>query len=427
MQTAPQTGRDKLTRQMPLTNRAIARVKWRQHRFIVNDRDGLRLAFYPAGRRTWQLRTVILGRPALLTVGYWPELSLRAARERAALLEAAIERGEDPRVAADSGERVTVAAFARRWLREVVSKARKNPEPIEKRLARHILPRLGQQTLARVTMADVRGLVFAERDAGRAASAVAIRDILWRIFDYARICGLVTGNPAEALERKFIARLRSRTRSLSTAELKQFYQGLRSERLGARAAIALELLLLTLARKSELLQAQWKHIDLAAGTWEVPAESSKSGQAHVVYLSGRAVALLSCLLDSARAADHYVLTARNSGTQPMAPNLLNKAIERVNWGMPHFTPHDLRRTASTHLNEKGYSADWIEKALNHAVRGGVRGVYNRAQYAPERKRMLEEWAEWLEGLKDGWGLRSRKPRFLPRVHAQDNGAGARED
>jgi integrase len=83
----------------------------------------------------------------------------------------------------------------------------------------------------------------------------------------------------------------------------------------------------------------------------------------------------------------------------MAPNVLNKAINRVDWGMPHFTPHDLRRTASTILNEQGYSPDVIEKALNHAVRGGVRGIYNRAQYAAERKRMLQEWADYLEGLK----------------------------
>jgi integrase len=74
---------------------------------------------------------------------------------------------------------------------------------------------------------------------------------------------------------------------------------------------------------------------------------------------------------------------------------------RVKWGIPHFTVHDLRRTASTHLNEKGYSPDVIEKALNHSVRGGVRGVYNRAQYSAERRKMLQEWSDWLEGLKDG--------------------------
>ena len=89
-----------------------------------------------------------------------------------------------------------------------------------------------------------------------------------------------------------------------------------------------------------------------------------------------------------------------SATQPMTPSALNKAIGRLEWGMEHFTVHDLRRTGSTALNEKGYPADVIEKALNHSVRG-IRGIYNKAQYAEQRKKMLAEWAGWLEGLKDG--------------------------
>ena len=99
--------------------------------------------------------------------------------------------------------------------------------------------------------------------------------------------------------------------------------------------------------------------------------------------------------------DDYVLPSQNSSTQPMAETTLNKAIARVGWGMPKFVPHDLRRTASTILNEKRYDADAIEKALNHAVRPGVRGIYNKAQYADERKQMLADWAEWLEGVKNG--------------------------
>jgi len=95
-----------------------------------------------------------------------------------------------------------------------------------------------------------------------------------------------------------------------------------------------------------------------------------------------------------------VLPAQSSRTQPLSPSALNTAIARVDWAMPHFTPHDLRRTGSTILNEQGYAPDWIEKALNHAVKG-VRGVYNRAQYAEQRRQMLGEWAEWIEKLRSG--------------------------
>jgi integrase len=94
-----------------------------------------------------------------------------------------------------------------------------------------------------------------------------------------------------------------------------------------------------------------------------------------------------------------VLPMRDALTEPIGAAALNQAMARVKWGFPHFTPHDLRRTASTHLNEQGYNADWIEKALNHTPLG-VRGTYNRAQFGEERRRMLQEWADYLEGLKD---------------------------
>ncbi len=399
-----------------LTDLQIAKLKWRADRYKlpVHGGPGLYLAVFPRGRRTWQLRVNIFTKPVLLTLGYWPEMTVKAALAKARLFNQMIARGEDPREssAADARARVTVNAFARRWLRDVVAKARKDVTPIERRLERDILPAIGRMKLREVSLADVRSIVFERRDAGRDAAAVGLRDLLLRLFNYARTCGLVDVNPAAALERKYIARLRSRTRALSEAEMKPFYQTLKSPRLGMRVSIALDLLLLTLARKSELLNARWKHVDLSQGTWEVPAELSKSGRPHVVYLSNAALRHFLALNNSywmrdgskirpgyTPGSEWFIFPHRNSNTQPMAPNLLNKAIKRVDWGMPAFTPHDLRRTAVTHLNEKGYSADVIEKAANHAVRGGIRGVYNRAQYAAERKKMLEEWAEYLEGLK----------------------------
>lgn len=370
---------------------------------------------HPRGRKTWQLRTPIGGKSVVLTLGYWPEMSVRSARRLARNRREMAARGEDPRKG-ENPVSLTVQAFAKRWIREVVSKSRKNPAPIERRLTRDILPRMGMLKLGQITVDDVRRLIFAKRDGGRPAAAVALRDLLFRMFEYARVHGLVKLNPAEPLERKFIARLRSRKRALSESELRKLYLNGRFSggRLGIRNWIALELLLLTLARKSELLEARWKHIDLEKGLWEVPAELSKSGLPHVVYLSRQAEDLFRELVPVAAEQpdskhshpgtrrvdpDEYVFQHQSSRTQPMSPNCLNRAISRVPWGMPHFTPHDLRRTASTILNEKGYVPDVIEKALNHAVRGGVRGIYNRAQYAAERKQMLQEWADYLEGLK----------------------------
>lgn len=397
-----------------LTDRQIAKAGVRAASYHLADRAGLRLAVRPRGRRVWQLRAEILEKPAILTLGYWPELSVRAARRRAHAARQAIAAGHDPRQTRQAMANVTVASFASRWLREVVSRNRKSIEQVERLLKRDILPSLGRLPIQKVEFSDIRLLVFRKRDQGSAAAAVKLRDALERMFRYAVTCGLILENPVSRLDRKVLGRLRARTRSLSAAELTLFFRHL--PKTGSRNALALELLLLTLARKGELLGAQWKEIDLEAGTWEVPAEKSKSHLVHVVYLSERARAIFGILwpLNAERpgaahshsgtrrlSPDDYVLPSQNSSTQPMAETTLNKAIARVGWGMPKFVPHDLRRTASTILNEKRYDADAIEKALNHAVRPGVRGIYNKAQYADERKQMLADWAEWLEGVKNG--------------------------
>jgi integrase len=349
------------------------------------------------------------GKRAVAVFGTWPQVRLPEARKTAALMLKSIAKGEEPK---KLPPHISVSAFAARWMAEVVEKARKDPAPVARVLKRDVLPLIGHRRLTAVTSEAVRSMIFAKRDAGRPEAAANLRHLLKRLFDYAVVCELIDRNPVAGTPLKYVTKHKSRTRALSQAELVQFFRKLPA--LGYRHAAALELVLLTLCRKGELLGARWKHVDLGQGIWEVPAELSKSGLPHVVYLSRQALAIFRILGNAAmpegfgsgvhgRSIDPeaYVFPAQNSHTQPQAPTTLNMALRRVNWGIPHFTVHDLRRTASTHLNEKGYPADVIEKALNHAVRGGVRGVYNRAQYAAERKKMLEEWADWLEEMKDG--------------------------
>lgn len=398
-----------------LTDSWIARLSWRLETYSLPDRKGLRLNVSPSGKKTWQLRAVIKGKDALMTIGYWPEMSVRSARSRAHKLRAAIKAGEDPRLTRQIISSISVSAFSKRWLMEIVSTRRKDPREVQRVLDRDILPALGRLPIRKVMPSDIRSLVYRRRDEGKPAAAIKMHAALGRLFDYARNCGLILRNPVAEVDKKYLGRLKSRTRALSTLELGAFYRGLRSPRLGFRSAVALELLLLTLARKGELREARWKHIDFEAATWEVPAELSKTGVPHIVYLSPRAVEVFKSLwpLDGelpgtthahsgTRRVDpeEFVLQAASSRTQPMSEPLLNRAVARVKWGIPHFTIHDLRRTGSTILNEQGYKPDVIEKALNHAVRGGVRGVYNRAQYSEERRQMLREWADFLGKFRD---------------------------
>lgn len=362
---------------------------------------GLQVSVTEQGTVSWRFRYRFAGQSEVVTLGRHPEFTLKRAEFERRRLRRRIANGENPaairRHQHTAGKQPTVREFANRWMIEVVGKVRKHPEHVERLLAREVLPVFGRQHLSSVTAAEVQRIIFAKRDAGYPIAARNLRNTLKRMFEYARVCQFVSSNPVDATPLKFIGPEHSRTRTLSTEQLRIFFQRLRSLELNRRVALALEVILLTLCRKSELRLARWDHIDLGKGLWEVPAELSKSGQPHVVYLSRQAAARLADLKALAGRAE-MVLPARDSVTQPMTPSTINKAMKRIRWSIPNFTPHDLRRTGSTILNEHGYNSDWIEKALNHTVRG-VRGVYNRAQYGEQRKRMLQEWADFLEGLR----------------------------
>jgi len=164
--------------------------------------------------------------------------------------------------------------------------------------------------------------------------------------------------------------------------------------------IALRLILLTLTRKSELRLARWEHIDFERGEWEIPPEQSKTGKGQIVYLSRQAQELFMRKRPSSMRPGGYVFPALGSnGSSPIGQSTLNRALERARRGMVHFTVHDLRRTGATRLSEMGFSPDWIEKALNHKL-GGVRGIYNRAEYGTQRRKMLQVWADAIDALQD---------------------------
>ena len=385
-----------------LTDAKIRALRPQKKRYTVTDRAGLGIEVMPTGLKVWRLRmdTITLeGREpgskvaCKVTIGRWPNTSISAARKTSKRLresEYGLDRGrQEPAPAVP-----TVRAFGERYIQEVLERDRKNPAQLKRMLEREIWPAIGLRPIDQVEGAVLRDLIFRKRDSGRPAAAAAMRNLLKRMWDYAIVCGVATVNPAAATPLKFIGRAHSRSRTLSKWEVGNFLWTLyATEQIGLQQKLALHLLLLTMARKSELLTATWAEVDLGRGIWEIPAEHAKTGKAHIVYLSRQAVEILveadeTCL-------QGCIFPAANSTTQPMAAGTLNRSLARVKWGMPHFTIHDLRRTAATLLSEAGYPADVIEKALNHTIKG-VRGVYNRAEYGEQRREMLQAWADMVD-------------------------------
>jgi integrase len=170
----------------------------------------------------------------------------------------------------------------------------------------------------------------------------------------------------------------------------------------AVTAYALKLSPLVFVRPGELRHAEWTEFDLDGHEplWRIPAEKMKMGEQHIVPLAKQAVVLLR-ELKGLTGRGRYVFPSLRSGSRPMSDNTVNAALRRLGYTSEEMTGHGFRSLASTCLNEQGYHPDLIELQLAHAERNQVRAAYNKAQRLPERRKMMEAWADYLDGLRAG--------------------------
>jgi integrase len=388
---------------MPLTDLAIRALKPQPNRYSRTDERGLVLEVFPTGGMLWHYRYRVNGKAERVTLGRYPALSLRQARIERDKRESMVAQGLSPaaqkRLAKSALSADTkLADFADRYLQEVVAKDRKDITIPRRYMVKSILPAIGHKLVSDVSTEDIRAIIWRKKAEGFDAAAGAIRGVLKRLFDYALTVGLVQTNPVLALPMRHVHRARSRDRALNPEEIRLFLKAVLDSNIRRQFKLALRLILLTLVRKSELMLARWEHVDVDRAEWSIPAENSKTGKPHLVYLSKQSLAFFEELRTLA-GGSALVLPGRGTLTKPFASNAMNQALKVALQGqdIPAFTIHDLRRTASTLLHEQGWPSDVVEKALNHTI-GGVRGVYNRAEYAQQRKEMLQFWADYVDEL-----------------------------
>ncbi len=388
---------------MALTDAQIKALKPKAKRYSETDDRGLSLEVYPTGGMAWRYRYRLDGKLEKVALGKYPAVSLKAARQRRDELAVEVAQGKSParqkqlrKVAL--ADATTVREFGELYFKDIVIRDRKDTKIIRRYLDKVIYPKIGNRPIRQVGAADIQAFIFEKRDHGFPAAAADIRNLCKRMWDYAVVREAAAVNPATALSVRFITSARARTRALSPAEIQIYLNAVYQSGIRRQFKLALHLILLTLVRKSELLFAQWQHVDLDKAEWLIPEANAKTKVSHTVYLSLQAVALFRELKALAGTSE-WVLPGRSGPDKPFAHNSLNKALNGVNVPIEPFTIHDLRRTGSTRLHEEGFSSDVIEKALNHTI-GGVRGVYNRAEYADQRRKMLQAWGDNVAALRD---------------------------
>ena len=213
-----------------------------------------------------------------------------------------------------------------------------------------------------------------------------------------------------------IATFAPKDRALSPTEIRFMLNELEHVATLPTIRLGLRLILLTMVRKGELQDAIWDEVDFENAVWSIPKERMKRKKAHNVYLSRQSLDIMIALKTCA-GNSRYLLPSRYDADAPMSRATFNRVTmaiieqaKKQELPLEPFTVHDLRRTGSTLLNELGFNRDWIEKCLAHEDNRSSRGVYNKAEYEPQRRHMLQEWADMIDAWAAG---KKHTPTLLP--------------
>ena len=276
------------------------------------------------------------------------------------------------------------------------------------RLEKYVFPILGDKHINRIEPRDVLALVRPIDQQGHNETARRLLQIIAQVYRYALIVGRAERNPANDLSGAL--RPRRVTHRAAVTEPKKVGQLLRD--IDAYEGYfplvcALKLAPLVFTRPTELRAAQWKEFDLEAGEWRIPAERMKMRRQHLVPLSRQAISILR-ELQKYSGEGKFLFPSIRTEVRPISDATMLNALRRMGYQKHEMSVHGFRSIASTLLNELGYNRDWIERQLAHGEQDEVRAAYNYAEYLPERRKMMQDWADYLDGLRNTQQKRNKE-------------------
>lgn len=390
---------------MSLTDTQIRNAKPKAKPFKLTAGSGLFLLVNPNGSKWWRFRYRVDGREKMLSLGVYPDVSLKKANERRDAARALVADGVDPSTSRQSEKAATAntfAAVAAEWLAiQKKTLATKTYAKAAWTLETLVFPYIGQRPIAKITAPDVLKLLKRIEERGHHETAHRTRQRCSQVFRYAvqtdRAEHDVTLNLRGALAPVVSENHASIVEPKRIGELLRAIDGYAGH---VVTSFALRLAPLLFVRPGELRHAEWAEFHLTGEQphWRIPAEKMKMGTQHIVPLSKQAIAILQ-ELHPLTGGGKYVFPSLLSGSRPMSDNTVNAALRRMGYSKAEMTGHGFRSMASTLLNEQGWHPDVIELQLAHQERNKVRAAYNKAQRLPERREMMQKWADYLDTLR----------------------------
>lgn len=394
---------------MPLSDAAVRSAKPKEKPQKLADGGGLYLLITTAGNKWWRLKYRFDGKEKSLSLGVYPDTGLKEAREKRdaarKLLAAGVDPGENrkaARAARALEQTNTFEVVAREWFakQEPVWAASHSSKVIG-RLEADVFPWIGNRPMDSLTAPDLLAVLRKVEARGAADTAHRILQNFGQVFRYAVATGRATHNPAPNLRGALRALKKSHFASITDPKdvgaLLRAIDGYE----GAYATkAALRLAPLVFVRPGELRAAEWSEVDLDKGEWNIPAERMKLRIPHLVPLSRQALEILRDL-HKVTGKDRYLFPSARTKDRPMSNNAILAALRRMGYEQGEMTGHGFRAMARTILDEVlQVRPDYIEHQLAHAVRDPNGRAYNRTAHKAERQKMMQLWADYLDGLKE---------------------------
>jgi integrase len=363
------------------------------------DGGGLHLFVSPSGAKTWRVAYRLAGKQQTMSLGPYPEVSLAEARIKRDALKATLRDGGDPmapRKAMRKG--VTLKQAAQEYWggrKDISDSYRAN---VMRGLEMHLYPVLGERQIGSVTRDELLDELRKMDASGKHDYVRKVRMWSGQVWDWAVEHGYAVLNPAALIrpEKAFTKAAVTHFAALELNEVPAFLDRLRLER-DLNSVLACRLLAYTWSRTAELRMMRWEEIDEADALWRLPDGRMKMGRGHVVPLPRQAIAVIREMRARSRGGP-YVFPCDRRIDRPMSENAILYLIHRIGY-KGRLTGHGWRTIGSTWANERGYSADAIERQLSHMPEDRIRATYNRAEYLAERRTMLQAWADWLDACE----------------------------
>jgi integrase len=396
---------------MKFTDTGVRALKPRASRFDVtcDGRAGLQLRVFPSGTKTFVYRYQLAGEVRRATLGNYPEMSIADACIAHAEAQREVRSGLHPSKTATATRTANLSApkvpdLLDEFVRRGAPSKRKRPEVVRQLLQADIVEPWTDRLVSSITRRDIVVALDRIVDRGAPTTANKVASLVAQMFAFAVARGMIDASPAVGLERPGGAE-EARTRWLDEGEIAKVWAAIETAKMEAPTRLAIRILLATGQRRSEIAKARWSEIDLDAKhpQWLIPAANSKNGLDHVVPLPPLAADLFRELRASTGRSP-FVLPSFYSprGQTHIAPETLSQAVIDLQEvvGIAHWTLHDLRRTARTHLASLGVQTHVAERVIGHKQRGII-GVYDRHEYLPEKRAALALWNEYLAEIVAG--------------------------